>query len=142
MASRSPATAWTLNLHTYFGDSGRQTGIQQFCRGNGRPVLEVQNRSALHGDDLKGAARYGIFDSKSPLRPAIITEYLPLATSTPRTEPLMSALAGFQDLDGVFLFDLSRDEPVHEPADLSGLFQHDRQCRDARRGSTPAIPAR
>ena len=93
------------DLHSYYGDLGTNTGLTN-TPGNGRPVFEVLNKSLLSYDDVSKASKYGIFESKSLNRPNVITEYTYRDGNQymAESEPLMSAYAGFQDLDAIFLF--------------------------------------
>jgi Beta-galactosidase len=90
--------------HSYFGDIGKATG--ETNEGNRRPVIEVQNRSALHAADLKDAGMFGIFEAKALDKPNIITEftYRDGNQYSAEAEPLVAAYAGFQDLDAIFLW--------------------------------------
>ncbi|MCO5125064.1 MAG: cellulase family glycosylhydrolase [Rhizobacter sp.] len=92
------------DIHSYFGDMGTNTGLTN-SPGNGRPVFEVENKSVLAYDDVWKVS-YGIFESKALGRPNIVTEYTYRDGNQymAEAEPLMSALAGFQDLDAIFLF--------------------------------------
>lgn len=93
------------DLHSYFGDLGTNTG-QANSPGNGRPIFEVQNASILAFDDVQKAGYYGIFEHKTFGKPSIVTEYTYRDGNQymAEAEPLMSAFAGFQDLDAIFLF--------------------------------------
>ena len=93
------------DIHSYFGDLGTNTG-QTNSPGNGRPIFEVQNKSILAFDDVQKAGYYGTFEGKALGKPNIITEYAYLDGNQymAEAEPLMSAFAGFQDLDAIFLF--------------------------------------
>ena len=94
-----------VDVHSYFGDLGTNTGLTN-RPGNGRPVFDVQNRSALHYADLKDGGMYAMFVGKDLNKPNIITEYTYRDGNqyAAEAEPLMAAYAGFQDLDAIFLF--------------------------------------
>ena len=91
--------------HSYFGDLGKNTGKTN-SPGNGRPIFEVQNKSVLAFDDVQKSGYFGNFENKALNKPNIITEYAYRDGNqyAAEAEPLMSAFAGFQDLDAVFLF--------------------------------------
>ncbi len=92
------------DFHTYFGDLGVYAGFNN--PGNNWPVYTVQNKSVLAATDVANAGGYGIFERKDPNKPNIITEYVSRVGNQymAESEPLMTAYAGFQDIDALIMY--------------------------------------
>lgn len=93
------------DYHSYFGDKGVATG--QVNPITGDPVFQVQNRSVLSFAEPKDFGLFGVSEYKDPTKPNLLTEYAARMGSqyVAEAEPLVSAYAGFQDMDAIFLFD-------------------------------------
>lgn len=100
------------DFHSYFGDTGTRTGI---IHTNGRPVFEVENRSVLSYAEPKETGMYGTHPYKDLNKPNIMSEFVSRMGNQymAESEPLVSAYAGFQDIDAIFLTDshqMNRDD--------------------------------
>ncbi len=129
------------DIHSYFGDLGTNTGLTN-SPGNGRPVFEVQNKSVLAVRRCsEGRLLRQLREQVARWKPNIITEYTYRDGNQymAEAEPLMSAFAGFQDLDAIFLFNYHGMNYNADPAHLSGLVQHDSQ-RGHTRGCRAVVP--
>lgn len=92
--------------HTYHGDVGTPTGVLNVASG-GAPVLQVENRSLLSWADPKDTSYFGLFERKDLDKPNFLTEHAARMGNQymAEAEPVVSAYAGFQDLDAIFLTD-------------------------------------
>jgi hypothetical protein len=90
---------------SYFGDNGTLTG--EVNPVNNAPVIQVQNMSVLHFADPKNTGLFGTHERKEPGKPAFLNEYASRVGNQymAEAEPLISAYAGFQDMDALFLTD-------------------------------------
>ncbi len=95
------------DTHAYWGDLGTATG--ETNPSNGRSVFQIQNKSVLNkniGSDIANLGAMGIFEGKEYGKPAMVTEYQYRDGNQymAESEPFMSAYAGFQDLDAIYMF--------------------------------------
>ncbi len=93
------------SFNSYFGDVGTLTG--ELNPVNGAPVIEVQNKSVLSFADPKDTGLFGTHERKTPGKPAFLTEHASRVGNqhVAEAESFVSAYAGFQDLDAIFLTD-------------------------------------
>jgi len=93
------------DYHSYWGDVGVDAGLTNPA--NGRPVIQIQNKSVLAFPDPKDISLFGVHERKDINKPNILTEYVSRMGNQylAEAEPLVSAYAGFQDLDAIFMTD-------------------------------------
>jgi hypothetical protein len=93
------------DFHSYWGDNGVSVGINNPT--NGRPVFEVQNKSMLAFPEPKNIPVFGVHERKDPNKPNIISEYVSRMGNQymAEAEPILTAYAGFQDIDAIFMTD-------------------------------------
>ncbi len=102
------ATDEASDVHQYFGDLGTQTG--QTNPASRSPVFQIQNKSLLQAPpspaELWRIAVPGTYE-KEYGKPAFVTEaaYRSGNQYLAEFEPILAAYAGFNDLDGVYIFE-------------------------------------
>lgn len=92
-----------LAFHSYHGPKATATG--EFNPGNGRPIFTVPNKSVLMFAEPKDSGLFGVHERKAIDKPNMLTEYVARYGNQylAEAEPLVSAYAGFQDMDAIYL---------------------------------------
>ena len=112
------------DYHSYFGANPVDTGIKNPT--NGRPVFSVDNKSLLMYADPMNTSLFGIHERKAVDKPNMISEYVHRYGNQyiAESEPIISAYAGFQDIDAIFMTNAHNMNLNTNPDYYSGWYNN------------------